>query len=143
MRRITLALVSTLSALILLFSYHTSTAGPARTVQAAGADPGTSDSSGSAGSAGATTYTGDAVNTRWGIVQVEITVADAKITRAEAIQYPQENPRDQEINSYAIPLLNEEAVQAQSAQLDSIGGATVTVQGYIASLQSAIDQAHL
>jgi uncharacterized protein with FMN-binding domain len=51
--------------------------------------------------------------------------------------------RDQEINAYAVPALDDEAVQAQSGSIDAVSGATVTSDGYIQSLQSAIDQAHL
>jgi uncharacterized protein with FMN-binding domain len=76
-------------------------------------------------------------------VQVEVTVTNGKITAAQATQVPNGNGRDQEINSYAVPVLNQEAVQAQSAQIDAVSGATVTSDGYIQSLQSAIDQAHL
>ena len=89
------------------------------------------------------TYTGDEVSTEWGIVQVEITVEDGRITASEAVQYPNSNHKDQEINAYAVPQLNTAAVEAQSASLDSISGATVTSDGYVQSLQSAIDQAHL
>jgi uncharacterized protein with FMN-binding domain len=76
-------------------------------------------------------------------VQVQITVQNGKITKADAIQYPQNNGRDVEINSYAVPTLDAEAVKANSAQIDAVSGATVTSDGYIQSLQSAIDQAHL
>ena len=68
---------------------------------------------------------------------------NGKITAAQAVVFPQENPRDQEINSYAVPQLNSEAVQAQSGTIDAVSGATVTSGGYIQSLQSAVDQAHL
>jgi uncharacterized protein with FMN-binding domain len=81
--------------------------------------------------------------TRWGAVQVEITVADGKITAVQAVEYPQNNARDRQINAYAIPALAQEATQAQSAKIDVVSGATVTSDGYIQSLQSAIDQAHL
>ncbi len=141
MRRILTWVMSTLTALVLLFSYKTSTQGPAATV--AGSSAGQDTQSVTAATVTTQTYTGQAVNTRWGPVQVRITVTGGKITAAEAIQYPNSNPRDVEINARAIPALNEETVQAQSAQLDSIGGATVTSQGYLASLQSALDQAHL
>ena len=57
--------------------------------------------------------------------------------------YPTGNHRDQEINAYAVPALNQAAVKAQSSQIDALSGATVTSDGYIQSLQSAIDQAHL
>ncbi|MGV1008525.1 MAG: FMN-binding protein [Dermatophilaceae bacterium] len=76
-------------------------------------------------------------------MQVQITVANGKITAAKAIQYPTSNQRDQQINAYAISILNQEAVGQQSADIDMVSGATVTSQGYLQSLQSAIDQAHL
>jgi uncharacterized protein with FMN-binding domain len=185
MRRIVIGLMSTVSGLVLLFSYHTSTnsggtalasgaagsssndasgssassgAGGSSDDTSSGSDDGSASASG-AGSSGSSsgssssssgsnssssgTYTGEAVMTRWGIVQVEITVESGKITKSEAVQYPQENNRDVEINSYAVPALNEAAVQAQSANLDAVSGATVTTGGYTQSLQSAIDQAHL
>jgi uncharacterized protein with FMN-binding domain len=81
--------------------------------------------------------------TRYGNVQVEITVAGGKITKADVLQVPWESGRDQEINSSAVPVLNSEAVQTQSSNIDMVSGATFTSQGYIQSLQSAIDQAHL
>ena len=81
--------------------------------------------------------------TRWGPMQVEITVSGGKITAAQAVQYPNGNGRDVEINSYALPVLNQEVVDRQSAQIDTISGATVTSDGYLQSLQSALDQAHL
>lgn len=56
---------------------------------------------------------------------------------------PHDNPRDDEINSYAVPVLNAAVVQAQGAQVDTVSGATVTSAGYIGSLQSALDAAHL
>ncbi len=56
---------------------------------------------------------------------------------------PWNDRRDQEINSYAVPVLNGEVVQAQSAGIDMVSGATYTSDGYIQSLQSAIDQANL
>jgi uncharacterized protein with FMN-binding domain len=94
-------------------------------------------------SSAAKTYDGDTVQTRWGPVQVRITVQDGKITASEAIVYPDGNREDQEINSFALPVLSQEAVQQQSANIDMVSGATVTSQGYLSSLQSAIDQANL
>lgn len=184
MRKIAIGLMSTLSGLVLLFSYHTSTnsgtalastgtTGGTTAGQSDGQSDGTgsadtsadgstssddstssgsssgsssdsssgSSSSGSSSSSG--TFTGDAVMTRWGVVQVEITVKNGKITKSAAVQYPQENHRDVEINTYALPVLAEEVTAAQSADIDAVSGATVTSMGYIQSLQSAIDQAHL
>jgi uncharacterized protein with FMN-binding domain len=147
MRRIVLAVMSTISGLVMLFSYHTSTNSQAAgTTTAAASDSssaGSSPNSPDSSSSSSRTYTGDVVSTQWGPVQVEITVENGRITRSEAVQYPTENRRDQEINAYAVPQLNSEAVSAQSASIDAISGATVTSEGYVQSLQSAIDQANL
>jgi uncharacterized protein with FMN-binding domain len=170
MRRIAVAALSTISGLVLLFSYHTSldrssavplgaapgtgggTTGrtPSGSAPATGSGGGSPGSSGSSGSGSSTeaaaeprTVTGETADTRWGPVQVQITVAGGKVTAARTLQVPDGNFRDQEINSYAVPILNQEAVQAQSAQIDAVSGATVTSDGYIRSLQSALDQAHL
>ncbi len=56
---------------------------------------------------------------------------------------PHEAGRTDRINSQAVPILNQETVQAQSAQIDTVSGATYTSDGYIKSLQSAIDAAHV
>jgi hypothetical protein len=74
--------------------------------------------------------------TRWGAVQVQLTVKDGQITKSEVIQIPWDNPRDQQINSYAVPILNKEVVTSQTASIDMVSGATVTSVGYIQSLQS-------
>ncbi|BCY09485.1 hypothetical protein L3i22_045730 [Actinoplanes sp. L3-i22] len=81
--------------------------------------------------------------TRWGDVQVTITVANGKITDVAVPVYPSENGRDQEINAYALPVLRQETLTAQSAGIDTVSGATVTSNGYLESLQSALDAAHL
>lgn len=168
MRRVTLWALSTLTTLVLLFSYHTSTSsqgggvpviaqGPAAAGSSSGSSSGSSGSSdgsssgsGTSGTNGsgssssaAKTYDGGTAQTRWGPVQVRITVQGGKITASEAVVYPNGNGRDQEINSYALPVLNQEVVQAQGANIDMVSGATVTSDGYVQSLQSAIDQAHL
>jgi len=102
-----------------------------------------STSSGSGSSTSTRTFTGTAAQTRFGPVQVKITVKNKKITNIEVVEYPSDNPKDQQINSYALPVLNQEAISAQSAQIDSVSGATYTSDGYVSSLQSAIDQAGL
>ena len=150
MRRIVTLLLSTITVLVLLFSYHTSTDSGSPSVVAApsggaatGATPDTPTPSATTPSSSTKTYTGDQVMTRWGPMQVEITVSGGKITAAQAVQYPSGNGRDAEINSYALPVLNQEVVDRQSAQIDTVSGATVTSDGYLQSLQSALDQAHL
>jgi uncharacterized protein with FMN-binding domain len=83
------------------------------------------------------------VDTRWGPVQVQLSVAAGKVTDVSVIQYPNGNGKDQEINDYALPILTQETVDSQSADIDMVSGATVTSDGYIESLQSALDQAGL
>ena len=106
----------------------------------AGATPSTGSTGSTGSTSGTKTVTGNAVDTRYGPVQVKITVTNGKITSAEAIDYPQNSPRDQEINSWAIPQLQQETIAASSANIDMLSGATYTSDGYIQSLQSALDQ---
>ncbi len=93
--------------------------------------------------AGGTRYAGAVVPTRFGNVQVQITVADHRITSAGVLQIPDRDRKDVQINNRAVPILNQAAVAAQSADLDMVSGATITSLAYRTSLQSAIDQAHL
>ena len=155
MRRIVIALAGTVTALVMLFSWPSSTnrsasstvAGTSGTGTTGSAGSGTTSGSTTSGSgttgstAGTTTYDGAVASTRWGDVQVRITVTNGKVTASEAIAYPNGNGHDQQINAYAIPILNQEAVAAQSATISMVSGATVTSQGYVQSLQSALDKA--
>ncbi|MFF7900847.1 FMN-binding protein [Streptomyces sp. NPDC088817] len=104
--------------------------------------PSGSSSSGAAGSgaAQARTVTGETAQTDYGPVQVRITVSDGKITKAEAVQAPQGGLSGQK-SELAVPRLNQEAVTAQSANIDTVSGATYTSGGYKKSLQSALDKA--
>ncbi|MER6785838.1 FMN-binding protein [Streptomyces sp. NPDC000658] len=104
----------------------------------ASAGSGSSQGSGSAQAAGA--FTGAAVQTQYGTVQVRITVAGGKITKAEAVQAPKGGTSDQK-TELSVPKLNQEAVAKGSADIDSVSGATYTSEGYKKSLQSALDQA--
>jgi uncharacterized protein with FMN-binding domain len=83
------------------------------------------------------------VDTQWGPVQVQLTVKGGTITKVSVLQYPNGNPRDQEINAYALPILIRETQQQQTANIDMVSGATFTSDGYIRSLQSALDKASL
>ncbi|HEX5810682.1 MAG TPA: FMN-binding protein [Pseudonocardia sp.] len=153
MKRIASWLLGTVTAVMLLFGYHTSTSGPTtagETLVAAPTapqDPGSSGSttsgSTSASSGTASTVTGSVASTRWGPVQVSITVADGKITAVDVPQYPTGNGKDRQINASALPILTKETISAQSADIDMVSGATVTSEGYLQSLQSALDQAGL
>jgi uncharacterized protein with FMN-binding domain len=174
MKRIIIWIASTVTIVVLLFGYHTSTnqattaGGSTRvpgSVPTSGSGSGSSggsppdDPSSTAPSSGSTgnssgsssgnsnsssakkTYTGDVAQTEWGPVQVEITVKNHKITAVDLPQYPNGNPRDAQINSYAVPILVQETITAQSAKIDMVSGATVTSDGYLRSLQSALDNA--
>lgn len=191
MRRIAVAVMTTISGLVLLFSYHTSRNEHASTALASGAgiteESATPDGAAAAPldptpevsddptaslepsveptaepspstspspklqaapkptktTATAKNYLGDAVDTHYGPVQVRITVRAKKIVKADVTQVPMDNPRDVEINTYAVPLLNAAAVKWQTADLQSVSGATFTSDGYKQSLQSAIDKAGL
>jgi uncharacterized protein with FMN-binding domain len=89
------------------------------------------------------TVTGSVAQTQWGPVQIRLTVSGAKITRVSVLQYPNGNSRDVEIAQYALPVLIRETLQSQSASIDMVSGATYTSTGYVQSLQSALDQANL
>ena len=94
-----------------------------------------------AGGTRTVTVNGNAVDTAYGPVQVQIRYRAGRILAATAIVYPQDSGRDREINSYAIPQLQQETLQAQSAQIDMVSGASYTSAGYRESLQSALDTA--
>jgi uncharacterized protein with FMN-binding domain len=151
-RRNATVLGATAAVVGLLFLYPTSTnhgGGQHRPGQAV-APPGvvlpkSSPGSGTAGSTGPATkvINGTSADTRYGPVQVQLHVRGRRIVSAKAIDYPRGSGRDRQINSYAIPVLQREAVAAQSAQIDTVSGATFTSDGYRTSLQSALDAAHL
>ena len=163
MSRIALFLLSTLSTLVLLFGYSTSTSGPLATsaptsIQSSPVTGSSGSTSGStseststggnssstgSGSSGSTEVTGSVANTQWGPVQVQLTVTGGTISKVTVLQYPNGNGKDQEINDYALPILTQETTDAQSAQIDMVSGATVTSNGYLESLHSALDQANL
>lgn len=87
------------------------------------------------------TYTGDAAQTQYGPVQVRITVSGGKLTDVEAVQLTERDGRSVAISQQAAPILRQEALQAQSASVQAVSGATYTSEGYVTSLQSALDQA--
>lgn len=161
MKRIVTWFLSTLSVVVLLFGYHTSTSGsvtatPQTVITSGGkttttTSGGTGNGSSGNGSGGSNatakpaaqtrTVTGSTANTRWGPVQVQLTVSGGKITDVAMLQYPNGNGTDQQISAYALPILMQATVDAQSANIDMVSGATYTSTGYLQSLQSAIDQA--
>ena len=89
------------------------------------------------------TFLGSAYMTRYGAVQVSVNVANGKITKVTAPVYPVGTFRDQQINSQAIPMLEQEVMQAQSSNINNISGASYTAQGFYMSLVSALSKAGL
>jgi uncharacterized protein with FMN-binding domain len=171
-KRIVLWVMSTVTALVLLFGYHTSTSsqasagaessavapvtgssdtGTTSSGSTAGATSAPSDgsssssssTSSSSGTAASSTVIGDAADTRWGPVQVQLTVSNGSITDVSVVEYPDNNGKDQQINARALPILIQETLDAQGDSIDAVSGATVTSDGYLESLQSALDKAGL
>jgi uncharacterized protein with FMN-binding domain len=88
-------------------------------------------------------FTGQVVPTRYGDVQVRITVAGGRLTDVQPVTLPSDRARSAEISQIAGPMLRDEAVQAHSAQIDVISGATYTSDAYAQSLEDALRQDHL
>jgi FMN-binding domain len=118
---------------------------PAGPVSPAPATPGGGSSAPGGGSSASSTrvVNGTSADTRYGRVQVQLRIRGGRIISAKAIDYPQGSGTDRQINGFAIPLLQQETVAAQSARIDSVSGATYTSDGYQRSLQAALDAAHL
>ena len=114
---------------------------------------GTEDSTSSSGSSGTGTtgasakavgtYPGSVVQTRFGSVQVQITVQAGRITDVTALQLTDAERKSVQISNQAAPLLRDEVLQSQSADVQTISGATVTSDAYLSSLQAALDAANL
>ena len=116
---------------------QTATASTAAAPSTATATPAPSSASASTGSG---TATGDAVDTQYGAAQVRVTVQDGKITKVEALQLQGNDPRSVQISSSAEPVLQQEALTDQTADVDAVSGATFTSASYTQSLQSALDK---
>jgi uncharacterized protein with FMN-binding domain len=89
------------------------------------------------------TYTGQAADAFYGLVQVRVTVSNGKISDVQPLQLPSDRARSAYISQVAGPMLRTEALQAQSAKIDVISGATYTSDAYAQSLESALQQANL
>lgn len=86
-------------------------------------------------------YTGGVADAQWGYIQVKAIISGGKISDVQFVQYPNERDRSIQINSYADPQLTQEAIQAQSAQVDIVTGATDSSEAFIQSLSDALQQA--
>ncbi|HEY6592947.1 MAG TPA: FMN-binding protein [Asanoa sp.] len=161
MRRIALAILSTVAALVLLFTYRTSRGPATRSTTATAAPPGvvsqhgvTPSATGLAGTGvpdgspaapgaghGTMTVNGTRVDTVQGPVQVQIKITAGRIVDVVVLVRPAGGPHHDEVNNYALPLLKEQALRSQSAEIDGVSGATATSGGYRSSLQAALDAA--
>lgn len=171
MRRVILAIVATAAGLVLLLSFKThgsaglasaqspvivtpttgssASSGSSKAGSSGSGSSSSSAAGGNSGSAGssagssaaAKTVAGDEVQTIYGPIQVTITVKGGKITTVNVPVYPNGTMRDMQINSFALPQLVQETIAANSASIDGVSGATYTSQGYVSSLQSALDKA--
>jgi uncharacterized protein with FMN-binding domain len=157
MRRAVPAVIATVGGLALLANFHTGGTRPglaaatggsraartqSTTTTTAGASPPPSGPTTTAPGAptGLHRADGSVVGTQFGDVEVEVTVDNGRITDVQAIQLPFDHPRSAEISQQVAPLLRDETLQAQSAQIDLISGATYTSDAYAQSLQSALDR---
>ncbi len=86
-------------------------------------------------------YTGDSADAYYGNIQVQVTISGGKIADVVFLDYPHDRRTSVEINSQAMPYLKQEAIAAQSANVDIVSGATDTSRAFIQSLQSALDKA--
>ena len=158
--RAAVAIVATAIAVVLLFSFKTPAQARPRTPAAdvSQATPTPSPSATPSGSSAPTPaptptpsnagaykdgqYTGQDIVTEFGDVQVKVTISGGRVTEVQALQLPYEKRRSAEISQYAGPQLHDEVLRAQSAQIDSLSGATYTSDAYAQSVQAALDQAH-
>ena len=152
--RAAVTIVATAIAVVLLFSFKTPSISRPRTPAGDVSQASPSPSAGPTDSSAAPTpspsssgykdgqYTGQDVFTQFGDVQVKVTISGGKITDVQPLQVPFDRPRSAEISQYAVPQLHDETLQAQSAQIDGVSGATFTSEAYAQSLQAALDQAH-
>ncbi|MDT4994623.1 MAG: hypothetical protein QOH97_4515 [Actinoplanes sp.] len=160
MRRITLIITSTLAAVILLLSYRTSTrstnaiaapAAPPGIVTGAAPTPATVSRTGKPGrrttkptptKPASITVNGPTEQTSYGPVQVQVTIFGKRISSVQTLQHPSGDDRSIQIADDALPQLRSKTLAAQSAQINSVSGATYTSAGYQRSLQGALDLAH-
>ena len=122
---------------------NTTTSQPATPSSNSSAAPAPATPAPTAVAAGPTdgTYTGSSVGTRFGAVQVSVTIASGTITDVTAVHLTDHDGKSVQISNRAAPILRDEVISAQSANVSNVSGATYTTQAYLSSVQSALDQA--
>ena len=148
MKRAFAAIVATVAGLVLLLGFKTHSARQAAQPSVAPASsppaPGTpapEASTPQTSTSQTRTVTGSSVGTRYGDVEVQVVFTGTQITDVVPVRLPDSNDVDQEIDQQAVPILIQETLTAQSANIQAVSGATYTSDGYIRSLQSALDKA--
>lgn len=150
MRRVILAVTGTVAGLVALLSFRShvpsvpvATSGTSGTSGSTAAGNGTGvarqPAANASLAAGERAIDGNVANTVYGPVQVQVLVKNSKIVTVNILEQPSSTAHDLQIGQFAFPALIHETVSAQSGRIDSVSGATYTSQGYIKSLQSAID----
>jgi uncharacterized protein with FMN-binding domain len=143
MKRAPIVLTATAAGLAATLGFTPRSHAPTATAVTTTSSATSSSASSSTSSSGTKTVTSDAVSTRYGNVQLKLTIAGGKITSVEALQLPSGDPKSAQISSYAEPQLRQSALTAQSASIDTVSGATYTSDGYKTALQSALDSSNL
>lgn len=87
------------------------------------------------------TFVGDPADAYYGNIQVQAVIQNGKITDVQFLQSPGDRGESIRINSEAMPLLKQEAIQIQGAQVDVVSGATDSSQAFVQSMQSALNKA--
>ena len=142
MRRFVLGFAATVTLLVLTLSFKTTASGHGGRLHPSTAHAAvTPRPSSAAVTAGRRSITGPTSSTPFGPVQVRVTVSGSHITNIEALQTPSDASYSRQVAAYAVPILRQEALSAQSARIDAVSGATWTSQGYVDSLQGALDRA--
>ncbi|MGD0439056.1 MAG: FMN-binding protein [Acidimicrobiales bacterium] len=163
MRRTPIVLAGTAAGLAAVLGFHTeslgtnvvatpsgsssgaSTGKSTTTTTGSSSSPGRVSSSASTtttttGTTGTRTALGADVQYRYGDLELQVTVTGSRITNVEPVVDTAYDPRSSQINSYAEPLLVSETIEAQSAAINGVSGATFTSQAYVQSLQAALDK---
>jgi uncharacterized protein with FMN-binding domain len=159
MRRAIPVITATAGGLALIAGFHTNPTGlrlatspdPTRTTTPTSTATPTSTTPATSSRASASTSTvapavprsvvGPVVTTLYGLVQVRASLLGRQIVDVQALQLPSDRARSVSISQYAGPRLRYEALQAQSANISLVSGASYTSEGYIRSLQGALNQA--
>lgn len=147
MKRILVTITGTVLGLVALLSFksHGTQVGAAGALPSATLPTDSASSSarpaGTPSAAATRTVLGNAIQTRYGAVQVTVTVTGSKITNVRFAQLSAYDGRSEQIHAQAAPILLQQTLSAQSARIDGVSGASYTTEGYLQSLQSGLDKA--